>query len=215
MEYKGEVWVFTGDYKTQFDGISTPFEPVQCHTFVTECTFGLPVFRWEKPSKVHQEINRWWAQNQVNKTTSLLMGYSLGKVQRLLKHLDPEIGKIYTHGSTEKMTEVLRKFIDFPKELGPYGYEDAYALFVCGAMKKMGYDINQYVLSDVLVGEDKKFLFKSTSDNDSCDKRIQPYDLVYNDYIIPKQKTDDMRKSNKKMFTKIVRERLERLENER
>jgi putative mRNA 3-end processing factor len=43
------------------------------------------------------------------------MGYSLGKVQRLLKHLDPSIGKIYTHGATEHMTEVLRQFIDFPQ----------------------------------------------------------------------------------------------------
>ena len=45
VEYKGEVWVFTGDYKTQTDGISTPFEPVKCNTFITECTFGLPVFQ--------------------------------------------------------------------------------------------------------------------------------------------------------------------------
>ena len=76
VEHRGEVWVFTGDYKTQFDGISTPFEPIKCHTYITECTFGLPVFRWEEPSKVHQEINLWWAQNKGNKTTSLLMGYS-------------------------------------------------------------------------------------------------------------------------------------------
>ena len=43
------------------------------------------------------------------------MGYSLGKIQRLLKHLDPSIGKIYTHGATEHMTQVLRQFIDFPE----------------------------------------------------------------------------------------------------
>jgi putative mRNA 3-end processing factor len=114
-EYKGEVWVFTGDYKTQADGISTPFEPVHCHTFITESTFGLPVFQWEDPKKTHESINQWWAVNQAEKTTSLLMGYSLGKVQRLLKHLDPSIGKIYTHGATEHMTEVLRQFIDFPQ----------------------------------------------------------------------------------------------------
>jgi putative mRNA 3-end processing factor len=115
VEYKGEIWVFTGDYKTQIDGISTPFEPVKCNTFITECTFGLPVFQWEDPIKVHDSINHWWAQNQAEKTTSLLMGYSLGKIQRLLKHLDPSIGKIYTHGATEQMTQVLRQFIDFPE----------------------------------------------------------------------------------------------------
>ena len=115
VEHKGEVWVFTGDYKIQIDGISTPFEPVKCDTFITECTFGLPVFKWAEPQKVHDSINKWWAQNKADKTTSLLMGYSLGKVQRLLKHLDPSIGKIYTHGATEHMTEVLRQFIDFPE----------------------------------------------------------------------------------------------------
>ena len=115
VEYKGEVWVFTGDYKTQSDGISNPFEPVKCNTFITECTFGLPVFQWEEPIKIHDRINHWWAQNQNEKTTSLLMGYSLGKIQRLLKHLDPSIGRIFTHGDTEQMTQVLRQFIDFPE----------------------------------------------------------------------------------------------------
>ena len=115
VEYKGEVWVFTGDYKTQVDGISTPFELIRCNTFITECTFGLPVFKWEKPLKVHDDINSWWANNKSNKVTSLLMGYSLGKVQRLLKHIDCQTGKIFTHGATEKMTNILRQFIDFPK----------------------------------------------------------------------------------------------------
>ena len=64
VAYKGEVWVFTGDYKTQIDGISTPFEPVKCHTFITECTFGLPVFQWEEPNMIHNSINQWLAKNQ-------------------------------------------------------------------------------------------------------------------------------------------------------
>ena len=115
VEHKGEVWVFTGDYKTQVDGISTPFELIRCNTFITECTFGLPVFKWENPLKVHEDINSWWANNKSNKVTSLLMGYSLGKVQRLLKHIDYNTGKIFTHGATEKMTNLLRQFIDFPE----------------------------------------------------------------------------------------------------
>ena len=115
VEYRGEVWVFTGDFKTQDDKISTPYEPIKCNTFITECTFGLPVYKWEEPKTVHREINRWWAENKSNGVTSLLLGYSLGKIQRLLKNLDPETGKIFTHGATEKMTEVLRAKIDFPK----------------------------------------------------------------------------------------------------
>ena len=115
VEYRGEVWVFTGDFKTQDDKISTPYEPIKCNTFITECTFGLPVYKWEEPKIVHGQINKWWAKNKSNGVTSLLLGYSLGKIQRLLKNLNPEIGKIYTHGATEKMTEVLRAKIDFPK----------------------------------------------------------------------------------------------------
>ena len=115
VEYRGEVWVFTGDFKTQDDKISTPYEPIKCNTFITECTFGLPVYKWKEPKIVHGQINKWWAKNKSNGITSLLLGYSLGKIQRLLKNLDPEIGKIYTHGATEKMTEVLRAKIDFPK----------------------------------------------------------------------------------------------------
>ena len=115
VENRGEVWVFTGDYKLENDGISTPFEAVPCHTFITECTFGLPVFNWQDPVKVHRQINQWWAANKASGITSLLMGYSLGKAQRLLKHLDPKIGKIFTHGAPEKMTEVLRSQIDFPE----------------------------------------------------------------------------------------------------
>ena len=115
MCIRDRVWVFTGDYKTQVDGISTPFELIRCNTFITECTFGLPVFKWENPLKVHEDINSWWANNKSNKVTSLLMGYSLGKVQRLLKHIDYKTGKNFTHGATEKMTNILRQFIDFPE----------------------------------------------------------------------------------------------------
>lgn len=114
VEYKGEVWVFTGDYKTEDDGISVPYEVVKCHTFITECTFGLPVFKWVPQAQVMNEINEWWEENKADGKTSVLFGYSLGKAQRLLKYLDPSIGTIYTHGSIENMTRVLRAQVDFP-----------------------------------------------------------------------------------------------------
>lgn len=113
-EYKGEVWVFTGDYKIENDGLSEAFEPVKCDTFITECTFGLPAFSWEPQADVFEEINRWWAENQATGKTSILFGYSLGKAQRLLKHLDTSIGKIYTHGAVELMTEVVRQQYPLP-----------------------------------------------------------------------------------------------------
>ena len=115
VEHKGEVWVFTGDYKTENDGISVPYEPVRCHTFITECTFGLPVFKWLPQAQVMDDVNNWWAENRAEGKTSVLFGYSLGKAQRLLKFLDPSIGTIYTHGAIENMTQVLRSQVDFPE----------------------------------------------------------------------------------------------------
>ncbi|WP_405399667.1 ligase-associated DNA damage response exonuclease [Maribacter sp. Asnod2-G09] len=115
VEHKGEVWVFTGDYKTENDGISTPYEPIKCNTFITECTFGLPAFKWTPQAEVLENINNWWAENKAEGKTSILFGYSLGKAQRLLKYLNTDIGEIYTHGAIENMTEVLRPLVDFPK----------------------------------------------------------------------------------------------------
>lgn len=114
VEYKGEVWVFTGDYKTEDDGISTPYEVVKCHTFITECTFGLPAFKWTPQAEVMDNINTWWSENRAEHKTSILFGYSLGKAQRLLKYLDPNIGTIYTHGAIENMTNVIRPMVDLP-----------------------------------------------------------------------------------------------------
>lgn len=115
VEYKGEVWVFTGDYKTEEDGIAVPYEVVKCHTFITECTFGLPVFKWTPQTEVMNSINQWWSENKAEGKTSILFGYSLGKAQRLLKYLDTSIGKIYTHGAIENMNNVIRPMVDLPE----------------------------------------------------------------------------------------------------
>lgn len=117
VEYNGEVWVFTGDYKTEDDGVAVPYEVVKCHTFITECTFGLPAFTWTPQAEVMNNINEWWQQNREDGRTTILFGYSLGKAQRLLKHLDPSIGKIYTHGAIENMTEVVRPLIKMPETI--------------------------------------------------------------------------------------------------
>ncbi|QLE03086.1 ligase-associated DNA damage response exonuclease [Galbibacter sp. BG1] len=114
VEHKGEVWVFTGDYKLADDGISTPFEPIKCHSFITECTFGLPAFNWRPQEEVFSDINEWWLQNKKENKTSVIFAYSLGKAQRVIKHLDTSIGKIYTHGAVENMTEVLRPQLNLP-----------------------------------------------------------------------------------------------------
>lgn len=109
LEHKGEIWVISGDYKTEADGISEPFEPVRCTHFVTECTFGLPIFKWSDQTQIAQELNRWWADNAAKGTASILGAYSLGKAQRLLSMLDPQIGPILTHGAIEATNAVLRR----------------------------------------------------------------------------------------------------------
>lgn len=105
IEYRGQVIVFSGDYKLDADPTAEAFEPVKCHTFVSESTFGLPIFQWQQPGKVFAKINEWWRGNQRDGRTSVLFVYSLGKAQRVLASLDASIGPIGVHGSVQKMNE--------------------------------------------------------------------------------------------------------------
>jgi putative mRNA 3-end processing factor len=108
LEHRGEVWVVSGDYKVEPDPTCAPFEPVRCHTFVTESTFGLPVYQWPAQREVFDAIHAWWRANQAEGRTSLLLGYALGKAQRLLAGLDASVGPILTHGAVEQMTALYR-----------------------------------------------------------------------------------------------------------
>ena len=108
VEAGGEVWVASGDYKRADDGLSDAFEPVRCHTFITECTFGLPVFHWRPQSEIAAQINGWWSACAAEGRTAMLGAYSLGKAQRLLRMLDPDIGPIICHGAIENTNAVLR-----------------------------------------------------------------------------------------------------------
>jgi putative mRNA 3-end processing factor len=107
VEVGGEVWVVSGDYKTEADGLAEAFEPVPCHTFISECTFGLPIFRWEPQPVEMDRIAAWWSANAAAGKNSILGAYSFGKAQRLLAGL-PALGPILTHGAVEEMTQVLR-----------------------------------------------------------------------------------------------------------
>ena len=108
VEVAGEVWVASGDYKIVDDGLSTPFEPVRCHHFITESTFGLPVFRWPDQAEVAHQINDWWAHCAAEGKTAVLGCYALGKAQRLLAMLDPAIGPILTHTAIEHTNRIMR-----------------------------------------------------------------------------------------------------------
>lgn len=99
LEHQGEVWVYSGDYKLDSDPTCASFEPVRCHTFITESTFGLPVYRWPGSALVAAQINSWWRDNQAAGVSSLLFAYSLGKAQRVLASIDPSLGPILAHPS--------------------------------------------------------------------------------------------------------------------
>ncbi|MEM6635650.1 MAG: ligase-associated DNA damage response exonuclease [Pseudomonadota bacterium] len=108
VEVGGEVWVVSGDYKIEDDGLCEPWEPVPCDTFISECTFGLPVFAWAAQSEVAREINDWWSSNAAAGRFSVLGAYSLGKAQRVLAAIDAGVGPILTHGAIEATNAVLR-----------------------------------------------------------------------------------------------------------
>ncbi|MGB0853643.1 MAG: ligase-associated DNA damage response exonuclease [Pikeienuella sp.] len=108
VEVDGEVWVVSGDYKTEADGLSEPFEPVRCHTFITECTFGLPVYKWDDQAGVMASLNEWWQGNRAKGRCSVIGAYSLGKAQRIIANIDANIGPILVHSAIENTNEILR-----------------------------------------------------------------------------------------------------------
>ena len=109
VEHGGEVWVVSGDYKLDPDPTCEPFEPVRCHTFVTESTFGLPIYRWRSPDEIFAEVNRWWRVNAAAGRASVLFGYAFGKAQRILASVDAAIGPIMVHGAVEVLNRGYRE----------------------------------------------------------------------------------------------------------
>lgn len=107
LAYNGEIWVVSGDYKLMKDGLTPPFEPVKCHHFITESTFGLPVYKFPPAAEVYQSINNWWEQNAAEGLNTILIAYALGKSQSILSHLSESIGDIYLHGAVANVNEAL------------------------------------------------------------------------------------------------------------
>jgi putative mRNA 3-end processing factor len=108
IEHAGEVWVVSGHYKLSGDSTCAPFEPLRCHTFVTESTYGLPIFRWRGDSEIRDAVNAWWRANVEAGRASLLFAHPVGKAQRLLTLLDASIGPIYCHEAVESRNEIYR-----------------------------------------------------------------------------------------------------------
>lgn len=106
LEYKGFVLVFTGDYKTTSDALTIPFEPIKCHEFITESTFGLPIYKWLPDAILKQQMHDWIATNKANNRTSVFFGYSLGKAQRIMKMLEG-VDDIYVHNAIHKLNKAI------------------------------------------------------------------------------------------------------------
>jgi putative mRNA 3-end processing factor len=104
----GETWVASGDYKLESDGVSPAFEPLRCHVFITESTFGLPIYRWRPQAEIFAAIDAWRRENIAAGRASILFAYALGKAQRVLAHVDSSLGPIVCHGAIEAINALYR-----------------------------------------------------------------------------------------------------------
>ncbi|WP_322047460.1 ligase-associated DNA damage response exonuclease [Paraburkholderia sp. J67] len=115
VEHAGRVWVASGDYKVEPDPTCAPFEPVRCDTFITESTFGLPIYRWEPSQTVFDGVDAWWQHNAAQGRASVLFCYAFGKAQRVLAGVNRGIGPIFCHGAVEPLNRAYREAgIDLP-----------------------------------------------------------------------------------------------------
>lgn len=153
VSYKGETWVVSGDYKIEDDGLTVPFEPVRCHTFITESTFGLPIYQWKPQADIIDDIDQWVKKNQAAGRNSMLTAYSLGKAQRLIHALAARGYDFYAHGSIYYMQEAVRRTIDI------------------AAVKYLTADIPKDTVKNSII------LMPPSAANSSWTNRWQPYAL--------------------------------------
>jgi putative mRNA 3-end processing factor len=109
LAHRGEVWVASGDYKLESDGVAAAFEPLRCDVFITESTFGLPIYRWRPQAENLAAIEGWWRGNAAQGRASLLYAYALGKAQRVIARIDASIGPIVCHGAVEAINALTRE----------------------------------------------------------------------------------------------------------
>ncbi len=107
LSYKSETWVVAGDYKLNDDLISTKFETVSCTHFISESTFGLPIFNWRPEREVFDELNLYWSDCIQKEEILVIAAYSLGKAQRIIKNMNRDIGAIYCHSAICDMNLAL------------------------------------------------------------------------------------------------------------
>jgi putative mRNA 3-end processing factor len=109
IDVDGEVWVASGDYKRQPDPTCAPFEVVPCDTFVTEATFGLPIYRWPDTAEVARDIVAWRDECAAEGVAAVLFCYALGKAQRLLAELRAFTAEpAWVHGAMAPGIDIYR-----------------------------------------------------------------------------------------------------------
>ena len=112
LAHGGQVWVASGDYYLsaidERNPTCEPFEPLRCDCFITESTFGLPIYRWAPQAEVFSQIDAWWRANAAAGRPSLLLAYSFGKAQRLLAGVDAGIGPIRVHSAMAPINQAYR-----------------------------------------------------------------------------------------------------------
>ena len=109
FNFADEKWLITGDFKRQKDETCNEYEIVKTDYLISESTFGLPIFKWDEPQNIAEDIAKWVSHSQ--EKTSILFCYSLGKAQRLLNEISKTNfkNKIHTHSSIYKMNNCYKK----------------------------------------------------------------------------------------------------------
>jgi putative mRNA 3-end processing factor len=107
LAYNNEVWVVSGDYKIMEDGINTPFEPIKCSHFITESTFGMPIYQFKSAAESYAEIQQFAFDNKAQGYNTVLIGYALGKAQRILHAIKDLDMPIVVHGAVWEANEAL------------------------------------------------------------------------------------------------------------
>ena len=109
VEHRGEVWIAAGDYNLAVDPTCAAFEPLRCHTFITEATFGLPHFRWPSGDRVIDDVMSWWDEMRQASRPAVLFAYALGTAQRILAELSLRTDRpVFVHGALSDLNEIYR-----------------------------------------------------------------------------------------------------------
>ena len=110
IQYRDEVWVFTGDFKRDEDLTCTPFEVVPCDVFISEATFSLPVYQWRNFQDEVQEMYDWWMKNKAEGFNTVVCCYALGKAQRIIAGLRKITDEqIWVHGTIDELNQSYAK----------------------------------------------------------------------------------------------------------